>query len=41
MSLTSAASELQTTRRVKICGVTQRDQALAIADLTIDITLSQ
>ena len=36
MSLTSAASELQTTRRVKICGVTQRDQALAIADLGAD-----
>lgn len=36
MSLTSAASELQTTRRVKICGVTQREQALAIADLGAD-----
>jgi len=36
MALTSAASELQTTRSVKICGVTQRDQALAIANLGAD-----
>lgn len=36
MPLTSAASELQTTRRVKICGVTQREQALAIAALGAD-----
>jgi phosphoribosylanthranilate isomerase len=36
MSFSSAASELQTLRRVKICGVTRRDQALAIGGLGAD-----
>ncbi|MFZ4764513.1 MAG: phosphoribosylanthranilate isomerase [Roseimicrobium sp.] len=36
MPITSAANQLQTTRRVKICGVTQREQALAIAELGAD-----